>query len=122
MPFLLSLLILAANPDAPIEGRYPDAIETFSCGFESDWDKNYDSEADGWVRKRGAGYPHYVSIGLSEMPTPEGKQCLKIEMDGGAAAMRPATARARAAEATAAPASRPPAPHLAGAVPARGRG
>lgn len=88
MTLLLTLMILTANPDAPIEGRYPDAVETFTCGFESDWDKNFDTEPDDWVRKGGPGYPHYVTIALVEMPAPEGKQCLKVDMDGGAAAIR----------------------------------
>jgi hypothetical protein len=85
---LLPLLILAISPSAPNEGRYPEAVETFACGFEADWDANFDGWPDNWVRRRGPDYPHYVKIGICETPTPEGKNALRIDLDGGAAAIR----------------------------------
>ncbi len=85
MNVLLSLLIVAVNPDAPIEERYPGAAEIFHCPFDAPWDKNFDDWPDEWSRRRGRGFPHYVTIRICDDPTPAGSRCLRIDLDGGAA-------------------------------------
>jgi hypothetical protein len=79
-------LILAACAAAE-EARHPDAVPVFRCAFGDDWDVNYDTWPDRWVRKTGSEYPHYVSIAIQEDPTAAGKKCLRIDLDGAAAAV-----------------------------------
>ena len=79
-------LILAALPGAPIEARYPEAVEVFRCGFEDDTDRNYDGWPDGWSREQGPGFPHFVRIEIAADRCPEGRRCLRMELNGGAAA------------------------------------
>lgn len=68
---ILSLLIVTAvlgvtNRAPHCEAaRLPDAVEVFSCDFESEqWDRDFDKWPDLWKRKRGIEYPHYVNIGI----------------------------------------------------------
>ncbi len=85
MTILLAMLIAGLGPDVPLENRYPGASTVFTCDFSAKWDENYDHWPDNWTRRRGPGYPHYVNIELTEEPTPTGDQCLKVQLDGGAA-------------------------------------
>ncbi len=85
MNVLLPLLIVTINPDAPIAERYTGATEVFHCPFDPSWDKNFDGEADGWSRRRGRGFPHYVKIQISDESTPVGRGCLRVDLDGGGA-------------------------------------
>ena len=85
MQSLLFCLIVAGQPLAPIEGRYPDASELFACGFEEDWDVNFDGWPDRWSRRRGPAYPHYIDVQMEETSTPQGFRALRVHMDGGAA-------------------------------------
>ena len=87
MTVLLKLMILATVPSAPIADRFPSAIEVYACGFERDVDANYDNWPDGWARRRGKGYPHYLPIEISENSPAQGKRCLKVELNGGSAAV-----------------------------------
>src|SRR5687767_5388634 len=87
MNTLLMLLILAAPPAAPIDARYPQAVEVFGCGFEEEADANYDNWPDRWTRQKGPQYPHYVGIKIASEPSPQGQRCLRIDLDGGAAAL-----------------------------------
>ncbi|MEN6497909.1 MAG: NEW3 domain-containing protein [Thermoguttaceae bacterium] len=90
MSFWLSLLIVAASPTAPMEGRYPEASEVFHCAFSEKWDQNYDNWPDNWTRRRGPRYPRYIPIEMIAEATPAGKHCLRIELDGaGAVAYSP---------------------------------
>lgn len=90
MNFVLPLLIVAFIPAAPIEGRYPEASETFHCAFGEKWDQNYDGWPDNWTRRRGPTYPRYLSMELIAETAPAGTHCLRIELDGaGAAAYSP---------------------------------
>jgi len=83
---LLPLLIVAIAPDAPpIEARHPEAVTVFHCTFDASWDKNFDQWPDLWTRRRGRGFPHYVRIEINRQPSPQGDQCLRIELDGGGA-------------------------------------
>jgi hypothetical protein len=82
---LLPLLIMAIVPDAPIDARYPEAVTVFHCTFDASWDQNFDDWPDHWTRRKGRGFPHYVSIKIDRRPSPQGERCLQIELDGGAA-------------------------------------
>jgi hypothetical protein len=85
MSLLLSLLIVAIGPSAPTEARYPEAVKVFHCTFGPQSDQNYDTWPDDWSRKRGPGYPRYLPIRLSAEPTPVGKYCVRMDLDGGGA-------------------------------------
>lgn len=86
MNLVLTLLIVATQSDAPIAARYPEAIPIFHCNFDASWDANFDGWPDNWTRRRGVGYPHYVAIAISQEPSPAEGRCLRIDLDGGAAA------------------------------------
>ncbi len=81
---VVAALILSANAAAE-EARHPDAVSVFHCTFGDDWDVNYDTWPDRWVRKTGLGYPHYVNIAIQEDATAVGKKCLRIDLDGASA-------------------------------------
>ena len=85
MNVFLTCLILAANPSAPIADRFPDTVEVYHCGFEAPADHDYDDWPDGWTRRRGLGYPHYLNIKIRTEPSPEGQRCLRINLNGGGA-------------------------------------
>ena len=87
MNVLLPLLIVAINPEAPIEARYPGATEVFHCPFDEAWDTNFDGVPDRWIRRKGPGFPHFVAVGISQQPSPVGNRCLEMKLDGGAAAI-----------------------------------
>ena len=81
---LLNLLILALAPTAP--NGVPDAPVLFHCSFDESWDQNYDEWPDGWSRRRGKGYPEYISVKIvqTEGALTAGR-CLQIDLDGGGA-------------------------------------
>ena len=85
MNFLLPLLIIAITSGVPIDERYPDAKQVFSCDFCQGWDENFDAWPDGWTRRRGTGFPHFVGVQISREPSPVGDRCLRIDLDGAAA-------------------------------------
>jgi hypothetical protein len=84
MKILHILLILATVPTAP--NAAGDAPEVFRCTFDESWDQNFDNWPDGWSRRRGKGYPEYISVKivLAEDALSAGR-CLQIDLDGGAA-------------------------------------
>ena len=84
MNLLPTLLILAAAAGAATADR--DGVELYQCGFEQSADRDYDGWPDGWTRQRGPGFPHYVQVQQSQEASAEGRQCLRIDLDGGAAA------------------------------------
>ena len=86
MGLLLPLLLLAAGASAPSEGRSPPAAEVFHCTFDPTWDANYDGWPAGWTRRSGPAFPQYVHVMLHQEPPPDGRNCLRVELDGGAAA------------------------------------
>jgi hypothetical protein len=82
----------AADGKAPPPNqRHPDAVEAFHCGFETDerrdWDENHDLLPDGWTRRNGPDYPHYLKIEMTASEAAEGKHALRMSLNGGAAAM-----------------------------------
>ncbi|RIK84426.1 MAG: hypothetical protein DCC68_01735 [Planctomycetota bacterium] len=80
-----------ATTSTPAPRRHPDAVEAFHCGFESDarrdWDENHDLMPDGWTRRSGPAYPHYLKIELTAAEAAEGKHALRVALNGGAAAV-----------------------------------
>lgn len=86
MNLLTTAIILTASCGMATVGLPLDGSELYRCGFEQPSDRDYDGWPDGWVRQRGPGFPHYVRIQESEEPSAEGKQCLRVDLDGGAAA------------------------------------
>ncbi len=103
MPSLLSLLIVASVAAAPTGGEfgaqgaavgtaaasegYSDAVEVFRCDFGPKWDTNYDHWPDRWIRQQSAAYPHYLPIRISDEPVPVDGRSLRVDLDGGAAAI-----------------------------------
>lgn len=85
MNVFASLLIVAAVGGAPIDARYPGAVTVFQSDFEHDADLDFDGWPNGWVRRRGSRYPHYLKLGLSHEPSARGRQCFRFNLDGGAA-------------------------------------
>jgi len=84
---LLPLWIVAGAAEAPAEILHPLTDAVFHCTFDGKWDRNYDGWPDGWTRRRGPGFPHYVEIKLSQEASPAGRRCLRIGLDGGGAAV-----------------------------------
>jgi hypothetical protein len=107
MYLLLPLLILAADPDPSIDLEFPEACDVYRCDFtrqtiggESvEADINYDGWPDHWKRRRGAGFPTYVKIGIvgpetaspafpkKEATSDPVERWLCIDLDGGAASL-----------------------------------
>jgi hypothetical protein len=82
------ILILSALSGASTVPRDPDAVPVFQCDFSEDRDINYDGWPDHWTREEGREYPAYLRIAVSQEPSPVGDRCLRMELDGGAAAVR----------------------------------
>jgi hypothetical protein len=81
--FLLMLLLSAGGG----ETRFPEAAEIFRCRFDAGSDKDFDTWPDDWTRQRGAGFPSYGKIGIRPEASPGGENCLRIDLDGGGAAV-----------------------------------
>lgn len=80
------LAILSAQAATPIVPEHPEAQTAFSCDFEEGFDRNYDRWPDDWKRKRGGGYPFYLTIEIDEDHVGASpSRALKMELDGGAA-------------------------------------
>jgi hypothetical protein len=84
---LLPLWIVAGAAEPPIEIRHPEADTVFHCAFDAKWDRDYDGWPDGWTRRRGPGFPHYVEIEISKEESLGAGRCLRIGLDGGGAAV-----------------------------------
>lgn len=87
MANLLTILILAAGVAAPTDVRYPDALEVFHCDFGPDWDQSFEGWPDRWTSQRSAAYPAYLPKRIVDDPAAAGGHCLRIDLDGGAAAI-----------------------------------
>jgi hypothetical protein len=81
----LPLLLLAVYAAAPVDVDNSGAKMVFSCAFDNVSDENQDGWPDNWTRRTGSGYPHYVDIKIADGPSPTGKRCLRIDLDGGGA-------------------------------------
>jgi hypothetical protein len=79
-------LIVAIGRDAPIEERYPAAVEIFHCTFDSTWDRDFDLWPDRWTRIHGPGFPHYVGVKIQEEGPGPKQRSVQIHLDGGGGA------------------------------------
>lgn len=84
---LILSMIVAGTSAAPTTERYPQARDLYACAFDVQADRNYDNWPDGWTRKRGPGYPHYLSIQIAPPQSPGTPPMLRVALDGGAAAV-----------------------------------
>ncbi|MCA9122318.1 MAG: hypothetical protein H6822_14755 [Planctomycetaceae bacterium] len=91
---LLPLLILSADISLPTASPLTQAEEVRNWDFEAGDDKNYDRWPDDWTRRRGKGYPLYLTVEVAEDPRPRqslsrtsaaGHHALRMQLDGGAA-------------------------------------
>jgi hypothetical protein len=79
--------------DEPPAARPAEAVELLHCDFNADWDKNFDNWPDRWTRERSVAYPHYLPIKMVDDHSPVGERALRIELNGGAAAVHSPTAK-----------------------------
>jgi hypothetical protein len=84
MEALVWLSILAATAAAPIEARYPQAIEVYHNRFDEAADQNFDQWPDNWTRRRGQGFPHYVKVQIAAEPSSPVERALRVDLNGGA--------------------------------------
>ncbi len=84
---LVSLSILLVTGLVSEGGN--DSTAVFECSFgpPEKWDVDYDLWPDHWERETGPDYPHYVNIAIQDDSTVEGNKCLRIDLDGAAAAI-----------------------------------
>ena len=87
---LSTLLIVAGAAGAPTDSGYPEATDIFRCIFDEQSDTDFDGWPDGWTRRQGPGFPHYVKIEISDdpkdrTPAPREHRPLRIDLDGGGA-------------------------------------
>ncbi|HEX3998162.1 MAG TPA: hypothetical protein VHX65_06405 [Pirellulales bacterium] len=77
-----------AGTAAVVSGEnHSDAVEVFHCDFGPQWDTNFDRWPDLWTRELSPSYPHYLPIRITDEPVPGQGRPLRIDLDGGAAAM-----------------------------------
>lgn len=62
------------------------ASTVYYCGFEEASDDDFDGWPQGWQRRRGSGYPHYLEVKISREPSFAGDYCFRMNLNGGAAA------------------------------------
>ncbi len=67
--------------------RFAGAREVFSCNFDASWDQNFDGWPEGWTRRRGPGFPHYLTIAIEGDGDGDdtAARALRIDLDGGSA-------------------------------------
>ncbi|HVX11410.1 MAG TPA: NEW3 domain-containing protein [Pirellulales bacterium] len=82
-PYLLILATLGKA--AMVAAPHPDAVTLYECGFEKEADEDYDNWPDGWARKRGEGFPHYLPIEIAPEAAVSGGHSLRFDLDGAAA-------------------------------------
>ena len=62
------------------------ATELRHFTFEFNDDQDYDNQPDDWSRRHGRGFPHYVSATIDRTVGRHGRQSLRFDLNGGAAA------------------------------------
>jgi hypothetical protein len=70
---------------APVaEDPFEGAVEVFRYGFESDEDRDFDRQPDGWIRRKGDNFPGYVEAAIDRERGHGGKgQSLQFKANGG---------------------------------------
>jgi hypothetical protein len=93
MNILASLVILTALGNVATTAHHPDAVTLYQCGFEQEADEDYDNWPDGWTRRRGTGFPHYLPMQIRPESENAAGRCMWFDFGGGgAAAYSPAIA------------------------------
>src|SRR5215475_7669288 len=74
--------------DMAIGDRYPAGEEVYRCTFDrlATSGKSIEPWPEGWNRERSAAYPPYVDVQVASAPAEVGGHCLRVTLDGGAAA------------------------------------
>ncbi len=86
--YLLGAAVLAAAPGlTPQHDPFEAAREVFRFSFENNEDRDFDQQPDDWQRRRGPGFPAYVEAVIDRNRGAEGRQSLRINLNGGQAAM-----------------------------------
>lgn len=85
---LLPLLLTIVTRDMPLDAHHPEAVAVYQCEFSAALDVNHDDWPDGWRRQTGLNYPAWLPILLrDDQSAPTSQRCLRLELDGGAAAV-----------------------------------
>lgn len=100
IPILVIVWLLSSRVEGAVQTGNPtsDSVEfqsmpvtrEMSNSFEEANDRNFDRWPDLWTRRLGTGFPHYVKIGIEPRNSQDASQgnCLRIQLNGGAAEMR----------------------------------
>ena len=87
---LLALSLLPGAPEAAKGSRDPFVraipVPAAQFGFELEDDLDYDNTPDDWTRRRGPGFPHYLTITLDDAVAHDGRRSLRLDAGGGKAA------------------------------------
>jgi hypothetical protein len=83
---ILAATVVSSSPVETTPREHADAVELYACRFGAEHDANHDNWPDGWTRRRGSGYPHYVAIELASEPTASEGRALRVGLNGGGAA------------------------------------
>ncbi len=86
-PLVASQIIATPHDSREFAERQPEAVMLYSCEFDNSSDANFDNWPDHWIREHSVAYPHYLPIRLVDEASPIGKRCLRVDLDGGAAAV-----------------------------------
>lgn len=71
---------------APVGDVAPQPIEVVAYSFGQPNDLDLDREPDDWVRRKGAQFPRYVSVGIDDAVGRTDSHSLRFKLNGGAAA------------------------------------
>jgi hypothetical protein len=74
-------------PQGAPAGRPAEAVELFHCDFGPRWDNNFDNWPDRWSREHSVDFPHYLQIRIADDPSPVANRSLRVDLNGGAAAI-----------------------------------
>lgn len=87
MNTLCSFLLIASLHTPGELVRHADAAEVAQWDFGEGTDLNFDDWPDGWTRRAGLDYPRYLKIAIRQEASASWDRCLRIDLDGGAAAV-----------------------------------
>ena len=87
MDTLLALLLIGGLQPPALPPRHTDAAEVRHWDFGPGSDKDFDLWPDQWTRRSDVAYPKYLKIEISQEPSVGDDRCLRLNLDGGAAAV-----------------------------------
>jgi len=83
---LVAAILAAIGPRCAC-AQLSDSISVFHCGFDDDWDVDYDGWPDRWMRKSSVEFPHYVNIAIQDDDSAAGGRSVRIDLDGASASI-----------------------------------